>query len=243
MKKFTTIALVIALIGTVANAAPLLDGGDALKAVIDLETGSMTLVNTSGVPFEYNLLEIRSAAGILDPAGWRSVKSLKDVFDFGTIVAGLGGGAVGFDTFQATPIMLAEGALAAAILQPGDLGAWSLGNPIIPGSNINVDSGQGPVDFEIAYSIPSDTEFYGITNFEITGGGPTGWQGDKQDNPIMPGSQGPGQGNGPRWQFTNVDVTANNGEGLWFDPELVSAYLYETDGLSNFTKEIGRAHV
>jgi hypothetical protein len=58
------------------------------------------------------------------------------------------------------------------------------------------------------------------------GGAP---HGDSQENPIMPDET---QGPDGEWIFTDVDVPV---DGAWFDPVGdVPAYLYETDGNSNF---------
>jgi hypothetical protein len=233
MKKLATIALTIALIGVGANAALLNDGGN-LQAIIDLETGSVDLVNTTGAPLQFNLYEVRSRAGILDPVrnegagtGWKSVGDYLAAFDFATVGAGLGAPAFGFGELSATPNAVTEGAAtASAVLQPGL--PWSIGNPITPGSTIDVAPGG---DFEIVYSIPSDQELYTVTNYDIIGGD-DGFEGDSQENPIMPGGD---QGPNGEWIFDGVDTTGNNGEGLWFDPPFVSAYRYETDGLSHFT--------
>ncbi|MDP6546705.1 MAG: PEP-CTERM sorting domain-containing protein, partial [Phycisphaerae bacterium] len=52
--------------------------------------------------------------------------------------------------------------------------------------------------------------------------------GSDQDNPVMPDNNQPDGDGG--WNFGGVD-----GGGNWFDPPLATGYLYETDGLSNFT--------
>jgi hypothetical protein len=66
------------------------------------------------------------------------------------------------------------------------------------------------------------------TNGVATAGGV---HGDSQENPIMPEET---QGPRGEWIFNNVDVPVIDG-GAWFDPVGdVPAYLYETDGNSNF---------
>jgi len=55
----------------------------------------------------------------------------------------------------------------------------------------------------------------------------TGGSGASQGEPIMPAG---GAGGEEPWEFGDVA-----GDGAWFDPPMVPAYLYETDGLSNFT--------
>jgi|SaaInl8_200m_RNA_FD_contig_91_415750_length_2235_multi_3_in_0_out_0_1 hypothetical protein len=65
-----------------------------------------------------------------------------------------------------------------------------------------------------------------------------GFPGDTQGNPIMPTSQRPVDDPRlpePTTEFTFTDVP---GEGRWFDPPMVPAYKYVTDGNSNFTSVI-----
>jgi hypothetical protein len=57
--------------------------------------------------------------------------------------------------------------------------------------------------------------------------------GDSADNPILPGNFDDPPVGPPIWRFENVP-----GSGRWFDPPLASGYVYETDGLSNFTQVI-----
>jgi len=50
---------------------------------------------------------------------------------------------------------------------------------------------------------------------------------NSQEDPVMPG----GGGGDEPWEFADVP-----GDGAWFDPPMVPAYRYETDGQSNFTQ-------
>ncbi|MGI9427988.1 MAG: hypothetical protein ACR2NM_04980, partial [Bythopirellula sp.] len=58
--------------------------------------------------------------------------------------------------------------------------------------------------------------------------GPTG---EMESDPFNPSSATPNTDGG--WEFDNV-----LGTGRWFDPPLTNGYLYETDGLSNFTSVV-----
>jgi hypothetical protein len=57
--------------------------------------------------------------------------------------------------------------------------------------------------------------------------------GDTPDNPVLPDNFNDPPTGPPIWRFENVP-----GSGRWFDPPLASGYVYETDGLSNFTQVI-----
>jgi hypothetical protein len=250
MKKLATIALTVALVCVAANAAPIEDIDGNMKIRIDLADGSMAIVNESGAPLVWSALNIISTRPIIVPdaneldanwnpilvAGFWSVSDQQAAFGNAHIGANLGGPALGsFIELPGNEFQVSEGVLQAginfAVLQDGN--EWSLGTPIIPGTAAVTPGG----NFDVFYATPSSgAEKFRVTNYEIIGG-PTGHKGDGPGNPVMP--NGPGQGGQDpdgRWRFQNFDVTDNNGEGLWFDPPFVSAYLYETDGNSNFTK-------
>ncbi|MEX0937580.1 MAG: PEP-CTERM sorting domain-containing protein [Pirellulales bacterium] len=68
----------------------------------------------------------------------------------------------------------------------------------------------------------------------IDGIDPPGFPGDDWDNPILPDNAT----GSPPWIFTDVEggPAGNEDEsiGLWFDPIITDAVIYETDGNSNF---------
>ncbi len=174
MKKLTTIALTIALLGAVANATPITDptGNDdgAFLVTVDLVTGAVTLTNTTAAPITFNGLNIMSSAGILDPVrdeiagtGWKSVADYLAVGDFLSVSVGLGAGAFGLGELQATANTLTEANPgAAATLQPG--ATWSIGNPIIPGSTITPGD-----DFTIQFN-PVGGSPTTMRDYDISGG-------------------------------------------------------------------------
>jgi hypothetical protein len=57
--------------------------------------------------------------------------------------------------------------------------------------------------------------------------------GDSPSNPVLPDNFNDPLVDPPVWRFEDVP-----GNGRWFDPPLAGAYVYETDGLSNFTQVI-----
>jgi hypothetical protein len=57
--------------------------------------------------------------------------------------------------------------------------------------------------------------------------------GDSPDNPVLPDNFNDPPVSPPIWRFENVP-----GSGRWFDPPPASGYVYETNGLSNFTQVI-----
>jgi len=95
----------------------------------------------SGEPISYNMMEVRSPTGILnpvyDPAGFSGWKSVSDYLAAGEsdfVTDRLGPGALTMIELAASPNSLYEISLSSfATLQPGD--SWSIGNPITPGSH------------------------------------------------------------------------------------------------------------
>ncbi|MDP6634196.1 MAG: PEP-CTERM sorting domain-containing protein [Phycisphaerae bacterium] len=79
---------------------------------------------------------------------------------------------------------------------------------------------------QLAYQLSFTDSTSGMFVASITGGGP-----GSLDNPVVPDNIVPGLRG--EWVFDNV-----SGEGQWFDPPTAEGYLYETNGLSNFTQVI-----
>jgi len=64
IKNITTIALTLTMIGAVANAAFIPDGG-AMQAQYSPSTGLLQLVNVSGVPIDFNAYSVEVKDGLL----------------------------------------------------------------------------------------------------------------------------------------------------------------------------------
>lgn len=262
MKKLVIIALTtIALMGATVDAAPIPGDGGDLQVQIDLATGGLTIVNTTGADINYNGIVITSHGGVLDPSKWYPVVRYMGGGVPGTTEAEVraalgdpdwedpgmwggpptpnpGGNLEGFGVLGAmTPNGLTEYTLENyAILRAG--ASWSLGNPIAPGSTIEpIVAHNGPGNFEVLYSPAEVAGSVRVTNYNF-GEQP----GDSQDDAFMPNNSaqvhnrwnnhgGGGRPAWTQWRFENVLA----GDGIWFDPPMVSAFLYEAEGDLKFT--------
>jgi hypothetical protein len=96
--------------------------------------GNAVLMNDSSAlsdTSEINGYEIWSAAGLLDPSGWRSIADMAGT-DAGAVEAQLGTSALSFAEVTANTYLITEVSLSGhATIQPGQ--SWDIGRPVLPG--------------------------------------------------------------------------------------------------------------
>ena len=202
MKKLATITLVIAMMGTIANAATVDDGG-VLQAQIDLSTGNVTLFNTTAGIINWNLVEMRSTPAptpatpgvlntVLDGSGWMPILAYPvdppSLIDPAWVPVFGSTNLTSFAVMAVTSQKLAESGGQGGYASLKALASWSLGNPILPGSVIDATPAG---DFEIVYGTTASPNLFRITDYDFGGEA-----GDSQGNPIMPDPE-----NGTPWPF------------------------------------------
>ena len=251
MKKITTIALTIALVSLAANASIMLD-----YTASTVDVGGVTYnvfdfkLTSAGDPAGTFATTSLTFTGDIQQSTWAGSRSDVHVHyrgDAGDFDSALGN--VGYEGYEIDrDTYLYNG---WEFLPPNDTNLGDAGPDPETGEAIVMSLGSGLTTVtekdlvrvvalgNVSWSGGITFTGYAVTQINgVTATGPVPFDGDFQNNPIMPTSDQIV----PDFRFpggtTEFTFAGVSGEGRWFDPPLVPAYKYETDGNSNFTSVI-----